>query len=64
VVLCARSRGEIDAGAEAIRLRGGGAQVLVLDVMDRSAAAQIEALGPFDILVNNAGTKRPRRFAD
>lgn len=63
VVLCARWMEEIDAGAEAIRLRGGGAQVSGLG-RDGSAAAQIEALGPFDILVNNAGTNRPRTFAD
>ena len=61
VALAARSAGEIEAGAEAIRAAGGKARALVLDVSEiNGTGAAIAAEGPFDILVNNAGTNRPK----
>lgn len=65
VTLCARSAGEIEAAAAAIRSRGQSAEAMVLDVTDLAAVARgIGAAEPFDILVNNAGTNRPGAFAD
>jgi NAD(P)-dependent dehydrogenase (short-subunit alcohol dehydrogenase family) len=65
VVLAARSRDEIEAGAEAIRAAGGQAEAAVLDVADTAAvAAFFAAAAPFDVLVNNAGTNRPKPMQD
>jgi NAD(P)-dependent dehydrogenase (short-subunit alcohol dehydrogenase family) len=65
VTLLARSAGEIDEAAAAIRARGGFADTLVLDVTDLDATgAAIAAQPPFDILVNNAGTNRPAPFVE
>ena len=65
VVLLARSQGEIEAGAAAIRESGGSADALVCDVQDVSALHDIVAEEqPFDILVNNAGTNRPKPMQD
>jgi len=65
VVLCARSVAEIEVVAEALRVNGGSAEHLTIDVNDvgkvRSAFARLE---PFDILINNAGTNRPKPFVD
>jgi len=60
VVLCGRTRGPLDATADAISKAGGQAQALQCDVTDlrsvEAAAAQVEqTLGKTDILVNNAG---------
>lgn len=61
VTLAARSAGEIEAAAGAIRALGGAADALVLDVLDVAATGRaIAAASPFDILVNNAGTNRPK----
>lgn len=63
VTLCARTLSEISAAAEAIREKGGLADVLVLDVTDVTAASDaISAAEPFSILVNNAGTNRPKHL--
>lgn len=60
VTLVARSGGEIEAGAAAIRARGGMATAACLDVTDIAAvAAFFDGLPAFDVLVNNAGTNRP-----
>jgi len=65
VTLCARSAGEIEAGAEALRARGFKAQALVLDVTDLPAMqTAIAAAPPFNILINNAGTNRPGPFVE
>lgn len=65
VTLLARSAGEIEAGAEAIRARGGAAAALALDVLDVAATARaIADAEPFDILVNNAGTNRPKPLTE
>ncbi|PVM90827.1 3-oxoacyl-ACP reductase [Caulobacter radicis] len=65
VTLAARSAGEIEAAAQAIRDEGGRAQALVLDVGDLSAVKAATAATPaFDVLVNNAGTNRPKPFAE
>lgn len=61
VTLVARSVGEIEAGATAIRAVGGAADAAVLDVSDLGAvAAFFECRPSFDVLVNNAGTNRPK----
>jgi NAD(P)-dependent dehydrogenase (short-subunit alcohol dehydrogenase family) len=65
VTLAARTRGEIEAAAEAIRARGEKAQALPLDVTDLGAVRDaIAAAEPFDVLVNNAGTNRPAPLLD
>lgn len=65
VALAARSAGEIESAAAAIRAAGGSAEALPLDVADPAAvAAALEAREPFDVLVNNAGTNRPASFLD
>jgi len=65
VTLCARSRNEIEAAVEALRLRGNEAQALVLDVTEEPAMrAALTARPAFDILVNNAGMNRPAPFVD
>jgi NAD(P)-dependent dehydrogenase (short-subunit alcohol dehydrogenase family) len=65
VTLVARSRGEIEDAAAAIRARGQSAQALVLDVTDLAAVqAAVAAAAPFEILVNNAGTNRPAPFTE
>lgn len=65
VTLVARSPGEIEAGAAAIRADGGKAAAAVLDVSDIAAvAAFFDARPAFDILVNNAGTNRPKPVHD
>lgn len=65
VTLAARSREEIEAGAAAIRARGGTAEVLPLDMADLDAvAAAIRSAEPHDVFVNNAGTNRPKPFTE
>jgi NAD(P)-dependent dehydrogenase (short-subunit alcohol dehydrogenase family) len=65
VTLAARTADEIEAGADAIRQTGGGADAVVVDVNDIEATARLAARGDaFDILVNNAGTNRPGPFAE
>lgn len=60
VTLVARSGGEIEAGAAAIRAQGGMAAAACLDVTDIAAvAAFFDGQPAFDVLVNNAGTNRP-----
>lgn len=60
VTLVARSGGEIEAGAAAIRAQGGMATAACLDVTDIAAvAAFFDGQPAFDVLVNNAGTNRP-----
>ncbi len=61
VVLAARSPGEIEAAAQAIREAGGSAEAMVLDVSDvATVRASLAAVEAFDVLVNNAGTNRPK----
>ncbi|CAN5205081.1 SDR family oxidoreductase [soil metagenome] len=61
VTLVARSRGEIEAGAAAIRANGGQADAAPLDVSDPEAVNAFFADRPaFQVLVNNAGTNRPK----
>jgi NAD(P)-dependent dehydrogenase (short-subunit alcohol dehydrogenase family) len=61
VVLAARTAGEIEAGAAAIRAEGGVAEAAVLDVSDLGqVGAFFAAQSAFDVLVNNAGTNRPK----
>lgn len=65
VTLAARTRDEVEAGAEAIRARGQQADAIVLDVTDTEATrTAIAAAEPFDVLVNNAGTNRPAMLMD
>lgn len=61
VTLVARSAGEIEAAAEAIRSAGGVAHAAVLDVSDIAAVKAFFAARPaFQVLINNAGTNRPK----
>lgn len=65
VTLAARSRAEIESGAQAIRDAGGQADALILDVNDVAGTAHaLDGVAPFDILLNNAGTNRPKSFTD
>jgi NAD(P)-dependent dehydrogenase (short-subunit alcohol dehydrogenase family) len=65
VTLCARSEGEISAGAEAIRARGQSADWLALDLTDVGATqGAIGQREPYDILVNNAGATRAKPMLD
>ncbi|OYU90316.1 MAG: 3-oxoacyl-ACP reductase, partial [Burkholderiales bacterium PBB5] len=60
VVLAARSLAELESVAEAVRARGGRAEVLLLDVTQPVAVArEVKARGPFEVLVNSAGMNRP-----
>lgn len=59
VVVTARSMGEIEQVAAAIRARGQEADAVVMDVSKVAEAQKIiAATGPYDILVNNAGGAR------
>jgi NAD(P)-dependent dehydrogenase (short-subunit alcohol dehydrogenase family) len=65
VTLAARTQGEIEAAAQAIRARGDKADALALDVTDLDAVRRaIAAAEPFDVLVNNAGSNRPAYLMD
>jgi len=65
VTLAARTKGEVEEAAAAIRARGGKAEPLVLDVTDVEAARRaVAGAAPFQILVNNAGMNRPAPLAD
>lgn len=56
VVLAARRRSLLESLAEDIASRGGEAQIVDLDVTDRSSVnAAVAGCGRLDILVNNAG---------
>jgi 3-oxoacyl-[acyl-carrier protein] reductase len=60
VVLCGRTRGPLQATADAISKAGGRSEALECDVTDlrsvEAVAARVEqTLGRIDILVNNAG---------
>jgi NAD(P)-dependent dehydrogenase (short-subunit alcohol dehydrogenase family) len=65
VTLAARSRDEIEAGAEAIRERGGSADALAVDVTDLAAFEQaVQRAAPYDVFFNNAGMNRPQPFVE
>ncbi len=60
VALVARNQELLEEVAEGIRSAGGKAEVVVADVTDESAVAEVqrtvdESLGVCDILINNAG---------
>lgn len=60
VTLVARSTGEIEAAAAAIRDGGGTARASTLDISDLIAVAGFfEDRAAFHIVLNNAGTNRP-----
>jgi NAD(P)-dependent dehydrogenase (short-subunit alcohol dehydrogenase family) len=63
VALAARSGGELEAAAGAIRAAGGTAATVPLDVSDAASCSRAvqeaaAALGGVDILVNNAGVEQ------
>ena len=65
VTLLARSGGELETVAEAIRIRGNRAQTLQLDVTKTAQVTkEVAARGPFQILFNNAGANRPAELLD
>jgi NAD(P)-dependent dehydrogenase (short-subunit alcohol dehydrogenase family) len=65
VTLVARSRGEIEEAADAIRARGGSAEAQACDVTDLDGFAKLVANAePYDVFFNNAGMNRPQPFAE
>ena len=65
VTLLARSGGELETVAEAIRIRGDRVQTLQLDVTKTAQVnKEVAARGPFQILFNNAGANRPAELLD
>lgn len=65
VVLVARSQGDIEAAAEALRTQGFSATGAAVDVQDQDAVARlIDEHGPFEILFNNAGTNDPKPYTE
>jgi len=65
VVLAARTAGEVEDAAAAIRAAGGDASAVAIDVSSVASVAEwIAGEPPFDVLVNNAGTNRPASFVD
>jgi NAD(P)-dependent dehydrogenase (short-subunit alcohol dehydrogenase family) len=59
VTLVARHPADLDAVAQAIRMAGGIAETLPLDITDLGATARaVTTRGPFDVLVNSAGLAR------
>jgi NAD(P)-dependent dehydrogenase (short-subunit alcohol dehydrogenase family) len=65
VTLAARSAGEIEDAAAAIRATGASAEALALDVTDVAAMrAALGARPAFDVLVNNAGGARHAPFLE
>jgi NAD(P)-dependent dehydrogenase (short-subunit alcohol dehydrogenase family) len=65
VTLLARSRDEVEAGAAAIRQRGGSADALAVDVTDLAAFEKaVQSAAPYDVFFNNAGTNRPQPFVE
>ena len=65
VTLLARSAGEIEDAAAAIRDAGGAADTLAIDVQDTAGLrAALAARPAYDAMVNNAGTNRPAAFQD
>jgi NAD(P)-dependent dehydrogenase (short-subunit alcohol dehydrogenase family) len=64
VALLARSLGQLEEAAQAVRAKGGTAVVLQADVGEPEAVAEAAAraekeLGPVDILINNAAVVQP-----
>jgi NAD(P)-dependent dehydrogenase (short-subunit alcohol dehydrogenase family) len=65
VWLLARTREDIEAGANEIRAAGGRAHAVVADVTDiPSVRKAIAALPRLDVLVNNAGSNIPEPFVE
>ncbi len=65
VTLAARTTGEIEEAADAIRARGQEADALTLDVTDIDAVREALKRGaPYQVLVNNAGINRPAMLPD
>ncbi len=65
VWLLARSGGELEQAAEAIRAAGGRAVPIACDVTDSGAVARVIGdMAALDVLVNNAGTNIPEPFVD
>jgi NAD(P)-dependent dehydrogenase (short-subunit alcohol dehydrogenase family) len=65
VWLMARTAGDVEQAAEAIRAGGGRATAIACDVTNSRAMAQaIGGMPELDVLVNNAGTNFPEPFVD
>ena len=65
VTLLARSRDEVEAGAAAIRERGGSTDALAVDVTDLAAfETAVQSAAPYEVFFNNAGTNRPQPFVE
>jgi NAD(P)-dependent dehydrogenase (short-subunit alcohol dehydrogenase family) len=65
VTLAARTRADVEAGAEAICARGGSADWIASDVMQIDGFAKFVAEAkPYDVFLNNAGMNRPEPFVE
>jgi len=65
VILCARTRDEIEGLAGDLQAQGHKADAMVADVTDIAGfAARVADQPPVDIFVNNAGTNRPKPLSD
>jgi NAD(P)-dependent dehydrogenase (short-subunit alcohol dehydrogenase family) len=65
VTLVARSQGEIDEAADAIRAAGGSADAQACDVTDLDAFAKLVGKADaYEVFFNNAGMNRPQPFAE
>jgi NAD(P)-dependent dehydrogenase (short-subunit alcohol dehydrogenase family) len=65
VTLCARSTGEVESAAKALRDLGWSADALSLDVTKIEAFQEaISGADPYEIFFNNAGTNRPKPFIE
>jgi 7-alpha-hydroxysteroid dehydrogenase len=69
VVLAARTKEQLDGGADSARSFGRRAVVVPTDVTDNDAVAglaqiALDELGRIDVVVNNAGGTMPRPFMD
>ena len=69
VALVARNEALLNEVAAGIREKGGTAEVIVADVTDEAAAAEVvqtvtERLGVCDILINNAGINNRKSIED
>jgi NAD(P)-dependent dehydrogenase (short-subunit alcohol dehydrogenase family) len=65
VTLCARSAGDVETAAEALRNKGWSADALVLDVTEIARFQEaVAGADPYEIFFNNAGTNRPKAFVE
>lgn len=69
VVICARTRADLDVVASEVEAAGRRARVVVADLSDLDAApavvaAAVEEFGRLDVVVNNLGAEQPAPFLE